>query len=80
MLVPRVGWLLEAIGMTGRIDDDQSVFAVDEVFEELTRFVTLVPGDIVARMTTNGIDPLIVGDTIETDGFDRLEHYGIRPA
>jgi len=57
--------------------DDELVFSVPEAIEEITKFVTLEPGDVISMGTTYGIGPLSDGDTveIEVEGVGpRLKH------
>ena len=57
-------------------DDDEFVFPVSRAISEVTRFLTLDPGDVVAMGTTAGVGPLSDGDRveIEVEGVGRLEH------
>jgi len=57
-------------------DDDELVFDVGRAISEVSTFLTLEPGDIVAMGTTVGVGPLSDGDTveIEVEGVGRLEH------
>lgn len=57
--------------------EDEMIFSVPEVLEEITKFMTLEPGDIIAMGTTSGVGPLKDGDTveIEIEGVGKLEHY-----
>lgn len=56
--------------------DDEMIFSIREAIEEITRFVTLEEGDVVAMGTTYGVGPMSDGDTveIEIDGIGRLKH------
>ncbi|WP_114579010.1 fumarylacetoacetate hydrolase family protein [Saliphagus sp. LR7] len=62
--------------------DDEMIFSVREAIEEITKFITLEEGDVVAMGTTYGIGRLSDGDTveIEIDGIGRLKHYVERPS
>ena len=57
--------------------DDEMIFTVSEAISELTKYVTLEEGDVVAMGTSGRPEPLSDGDTveIEVDGVGRLEHY-----
>jgi 2-keto-4-pentenoate hydratase/2-oxohepta-3-ene-1,7-dioic acid hydratase in catechol pathway len=56
--------------------EDSLVFTVSEAISELTNYLTLEPGDVVAMGTSGHPEPLSDGDTveIEVDGVGRLEH------
>lgn len=58
-------------------DNDELVFPVSKAISDVSRFLTLEPGDIVAMGTTVGVGPLSDGDhvEIEVEGVGRLEHY-----
>ncbi|AUV82876.1 2-hydroxyhepta-2,4-diene-1,7-dioate isomerase [Salinigranum rubrum] len=58
-------------------NNDELVFPVSKAISEVSRFLTLEPGDIVAMGTTVGVGPLSDGDTvdIEVEGVGRLTHY-----
>jgi len=62
---------------SGRLDD--LIFPIPELIEEITRLVTLEPGDVVSTGTPEGIGPLAPGDTVEVDieGIPTLRH-GVR--
>ncbi|UHQ96308.1 fumarylacetoacetate hydrolase family protein [Natrinema halophilum] len=51
-------------------------FGVPEIIEEVTRYMTLEPGDLIATGTTSGADALAHGDDIEIEieGIGTLEH------
>ena len=57
-------------------DDDELVFPVGRAISDVSRFLTLEPGDVVAMGTTVGVGPLSDGDhvEIEVEGVGRLEH------
>jgi 2-keto-4-pentenoate hydratase/2-oxohepta-3-ene-1,7-dioic acid hydratase in catechol pathway len=57
-------------------DDDEFVFSVPEAIAEITEFITLEPGDIVAMGTTYGVGRLTDGDTVavEIEGVGTLRH------
>jgi 2-keto-4-pentenoate hydratase/2-oxohepta-3-ene-1,7-dioic acid hydratase in catechol pathway len=54
----------------------QLVFPVRELIAEITRYLTLEPGDIIATGTPAGVGPLSDGDTVEIDieGIPTLRH------
>lgn len=60
---------------------DEYRFDLPTVLEDLTRYVTLEPGDIVALGTPAGVGPLADGDevAITIEGIGTLEH-GVRYA
>ncbi|MFC3959963.1 fumarylacetoacetate hydrolase family protein [Halovivax cerinus] len=55
---------------------DQLIFPVPELVAEITSYLTLEPGDVIATGTPEGVTPLSEGDevAIEIDGIGRLEH------
>jgi len=55
---------------------DQFIFSVPELVEEITTYVTLEPGDVIATGTPEGVGPLADGDEIEIEieGVGTLEH------
>jgi len=55
---------------------DQMLFSVPELIEEITTYMTLQPGDVIATGTTSGIGPLADGDEIEIEieGVGTLRH------
>jgi 2-keto-4-pentenoate hydratase/2-oxohepta-3-ene-1,7-dioic acid hydratase in catechol pathway len=55
------------------------VFSVPELIAEITRYMTLVPGDVIATGTPAGVGPLATGDEveIEIEGVGTLSH-GVR--
>ena len=58
---------------------DEMVFSVPELIEEITHYMTLVPGDVISTGTPAGVGPLATGDDveIEIEGIGTLEH-GVR--
>ncbi|RBI60326.1 2-hydroxyhepta-2,4-diene-1,7-dioate isomerase [halophilic archaeon] len=52
------------------------IFDVPELLQEITRYMTLEPGDVVSTGTPEGVGPLSDGDTVEVDieGIPTLEH------
>ncbi len=46
---------------------DQFIFSVPELIEEITRYMTLEPGDLVSTGTPSGVGPIRDGDTVEVD-------------
>mgnify|MGYP000303692708 CR=1 FL=1 len=57
--------------------DDELIFSVPEAIAEITAFLTLEPGDVIAMGTTYGVDRLEDGDTVEVEveGVGTLRHY-----
>ncbi|WP_439026221.1 fumarylacetoacetate hydrolase family protein [Haloarchaeobius sp. DT45] len=55
---------------------DQMMFSVPELVEEITTYMTLEPGDVIATGTPEGVGRLEDGDevAIEVEGIGRLEH------
>ncbi|MFC6724075.1 fumarylacetoacetate hydrolase family protein [Halobium palmae] len=55
---------------------DQMVFGVEELIAEITTYLTLEPGDVIATGTPEGVGPLSDGDRVEVDveGIPTLEH------
>ncbi|MWG35726.1 fumarylacetoacetate hydrolase family protein [Halomarina oriensis] len=55
---------------------DQFVFSVPDLVEEITTYLTLEPGDVVATGTPAGVGPLEDGDVveIEVEGVGTLEN------
>jgi 2-keto-4-pentenoate hydratase/2-oxohepta-3-ene-1,7-dioic acid hydratase in catechol pathway len=55
---------------------DQFIFDVPELIEEITAYLTLEPGDVVATGTPEGVGPLADGDevAIEIEGVGTLRH------
>jgi 2-keto-4-pentenoate hydratase/2-oxohepta-3-ene-1,7-dioic acid hydratase in catechol pathway len=58
---------------------DQFIFTIPELIEEITEYMTLVPGDVISTGTPAGVGPLETGDTveIEIEGIGTLRH-GVR--
>lgn len=58
-------------------DRSQLLFSVPELLEEITEYMTLEPGDIIATGTTSGIGPLSDGDKVEIkiEGIGSLINY-----
>jgi 2-keto-4-pentenoate hydratase/2-oxohepta-3-ene-1,7-dioic acid hydratase in catechol pathway len=46
---------------------DDMIFSVPEIIEEITKLMTLEPGDVIATGTPSGIGPISDGDTIELE-------------
>jgi 2-keto-4-pentenoate hydratase/2-oxohepta-3-ene-1,7-dioic acid hydratase in catechol pathway len=44
---------------------EQLIFSVRELVEEITTYMTLEPGDVIATGTPDGVGPLSDGDTVE---------------
>ncbi|AFZ74801.1 fumarylacetoacetate hydrolase family protein [Natronobacterium gregoryi] len=55
---------------------DQLIFPIPELIAEITTYLTLEPGDIIATGTPEGVGPLADGDEIEieVEGVGTLEH------
>ncbi|KTG10153.1 2-hydroxyhepta-2,4-diene-1,7-dioate isomerase [Haloprofundus marisrubri] len=55
---------------------DQMVFNVPTLIEEITTYLTLEPGDVIATGTPEGVGPLSDGDhvEVEVEGVGTLEH------
>lgn len=55
---------------------DQMVFSVPELVEEITTYMTLEAGDVIATGTPEGVGPLEDGDRVEVEigGVPTLEH------
>ncbi|MFC4356327.1 fumarylacetoacetate hydrolase family protein [Halobium salinum] len=55
---------------------DQMVFGVEELIAEITTYLTLEPGDVIATGTPEGVGGLADGDRVEVDveGIPTLEH------
>ena len=64
--------------LNGEIRQDGStsdlVFSIPEIIAEITAYMTLEPGDVIATGTPAGVGPLSPGDTVEVmiDGIDTL--------
>ena len=50
------------------------IFPVEELVHFISRIMTLLPGDIIATGTPEGVGPIVAGDdvTVEIGGFGRL--------
>ena len=55
---------------------DQLIFPVPELVEEITNYMTLEPGDVIATGTPAGVGPLENGDRVEVEieGVGTLAH------
>lgn len=55
---------------------DEFIFSIPELIEEITRYLTLEPGDIISTGTPAGVGPLSDGDRVEVEieGIGTLEH------
>jgi 2-keto-4-pentenoate hydratase/2-oxohepta-3-ene-1,7-dioic acid hydratase in catechol pathway len=55
---------------------DRMVFSVPELIAEITAYLTLEPGDVIATGTPEGVGPLSDGDRVEVEveGIPPLEH------
>ena len=55
---------------------DHMIFKIPELIEEITQYLTLEPGDVIATGTPEGVGPLADGDhvEIEVEGIGTLEH------
>lgn len=55
---------------------DEFIFSVPELIAEITAYMTLEPGDVIATGTPEGVGPMVDGDTIaiEIEGVGTLEH------
>jgi 2-keto-4-pentenoate hydratase/2-oxohepta-3-ene-1,7-dioic acid hydratase in catechol pathway len=58
------------------------IFSIPELIEEITTYMTLEPGDVVATGTPEGVGPLSGGDAveIEIEGVGTLEHTTVEPS
>ncbi|MFP9193413.1 fumarylacetoacetate hydrolase family protein [Natrialbaceae archaeon A-CW1-1] len=54
----------------------QLIFSIPELIAEITTYLTLEPGDVIATGTPEGVGPLEDGDSveIEVEGVGTLEH------
>ncbi|MBO4246215.1 MULTISPECIES: fumarylacetoacetate hydrolase family protein [Halomicrobium] len=52
------------------------IFSIPELIEEITAYMTLEPGDVIATGTPEGVGPLADGDNveIEIEGVGTLKH------
>jgi 2-keto-4-pentenoate hydratase/2-oxohepta-3-ene-1,7-dioic acid hydratase in catechol pathway len=57
--------------VNGELRQDSSredfIFTIPELIEEITTYVTLEPGDVIATGTPEGVGPLSDGDTVEVE-------------
>ena len=60
---------------------DQLIFSIPELIAEITTYLTLEEGDVIATGTPEGVGPLEDGDEveIEVEGVGTLEHSIRRP-
>lgn len=60
-----------------RSDTSQLIFSIPQIIEEITSFMTLEPGDIIATGTPAGVGPLAPGDIVEVEisGIGVLRNY-----
>ncbi|MEM4780991.1 MAG: fumarylacetoacetate hydrolase family protein [Halalkalicoccus sp.] len=58
---------------------DHLIFSIPELIAEITRYMTLEPGDVIATGTPEGVGPVGDGDRVEVEieGIGTLEH-GVR--
>lgn len=56
---------------------DHMIFEIPELIEEITQYLTLEAGDVIATGTPEGVGPLADGDRveIEVEGVGTLEHF-----
>jgi len=56
------------------------IFSIPELIEEITTYLTLEPGDVIATGTPEGVGPLEDGDRVEVEieGIGTLEHTAVR--
>ncbi len=56
---------------------DQLSFSIPELIVEITRYMTLEPGDVIATGTPSGVGPLHDGDTVKVsiEGIGTLINY-----
>ena len=50
-----------------RSDTSQLIFSIPEIIGEITSFMTLEPGDVIATGTPAGVGPLTPGDVVEVE-------------
>jgi 2-keto-4-pentenoate hydratase/2-oxohepta-3-ene-1,7-dioic acid hydratase in catechol pathway len=48
-------------------DSSQLLFSIPQIIEEITSFMTLEPGDVIATGTPSGVGPLSPGDMVEIE-------------
>ncbi|WP_265112189.1 fumarylacetoacetate hydrolase family protein [Halosolutus halophilus] len=60
---------------------EQLIFSIPELIAEITAYMTLEPGDVIATGTPEGVGPLEDGDEveIEVEGVGTLSHSIRRP-
>ena len=60
---------------------EQLFFSVPELIAEITTFLTLEPGDVIATGTPEGVGPLADGDdiTVRIEGIGTLHHSVSQP-
>lgn len=60
---------------------DQQHFSVSELIAEITSYMTLQPGDVIATGTPAGVGALVDGDDVEVEieGVGTLEHSVVIP-
>ena len=49
---------------------DRMIFSIPELIEEITEYMTLEPGDVIATGTPEGVGPLSDGDEVEVEVDD----------
>ncbi len=61
---------------------DNMYFSVPDLIEEITKYMTLEKGDIIATGTPEGVGKLHDGDTVEVeiDGIGTLRNYFVEPS
>lgn len=60
----------------------QLIFSIPEIIEEITSFMTLEEGDVIATGTPSGVGPLSSGDLVEVEieGIGTLRNRVCSPA
>jgi len=60
---------------------ERLIFSVPELIAEITAYMTLEPGDVIATGTPEGVGALEAGDevTVEIEGVGQLNHTVSRP-
>ncbi len=55
---------------------EQLIFSIPELIAEITTYLTLEPGDVIATGTPDGVGPLVDGDTVsvQIEGVGQLQH------
>lgn len=55
---------------------DHLIFSIPELIAEITQYMTLEPGDVIATGTPEGVGPIEDGDQVEVEieGIGTLEH------